>query len=129
MKIVVFGNISGLESLENIMAKQQLIQVQNFRCTHLSSVDHPAVILYTSGTTGLPKGALHSHKSLFGNIKLTFDLSDEPNIALWYATLCWVSGILCTFSSIWRGVTRVIAGPFVEDNCFEIIEKFKVNYF
>jgi acyl-CoA synthetase (AMP-forming)/AMP-acid ligase II len=34
--------------------------------------DDPAVILYTSGTTGRPKGAVHSHRNVVGLAQLNF---------------------------------------------------------
>jgi acyl-CoA synthetase (AMP-forming)/AMP-acid ligase II len=34
--------------------------------------DDPAVILYTSGTTGRPKGAVHSHRNVVGLCQLNF---------------------------------------------------------
>jgi acetyl-CoA synthetase len=33
---------------------------------HRSSADDPAYLVYTSGTTGYPKGVLHAHRSLIG---------------------------------------------------------------
>ncbi|XP_044588469.1 luciferin 4-monooxygenase-like isoform X2 [Cotesia glomerata] len=129
LKIVVFGKAEGAESFDTIIAKQKPAEVQKFRCAKLSSVNHPALILYTSGTTGLPKGALHSHKSLFGNIQSVQDIINRDCVtAMWYSTLCWVTGILCSFSSISLGMLRIIPGPFVEEEACKIIEKYKVNW-
>ncbi|KAK0168794.1 hypothetical protein PV327_002563 [Microctonus hyperodae] len=127
LKIIIFGEMNGYESFDKIIGKPGPIEVKNFQCEKLSSVDHPAIILYTSGTTGMPKGALHSHKSMFGNIHNVMD-NVKRNNALWYSTFCWVSGILCTFATIKVAGKRFIPGPFVEEDTCRIIEKYKINW-
>lgn len=49
-------------SYENLLAASDDAEPGN---SHLVGNDDPALILYTGGTTGLSKGALHSHRSLF----------------------------------------------------------------
>ncbi|MDZ4680401.1 MAG: long-chain fatty acid--CoA ligase [Saprospiraceae bacterium] len=44
----------------------ELPEDQDFPVTAVEE-DHPIFILYTSGTTGFPKGALYTHKMLFWN--------------------------------------------------------------
>ncbi len=45
--------------------------------------DDPAYLVYTSGTTGHPKGVLHAHRSLLGRLPASsywFDFADEDRI-------------------------------------------------
>ncbi|PXF62911.1 acetyl-CoA synthetase [Kangiella spongicola] len=51
----------------------------DFEC-HKTSVNDPAYLVYTSGTTGFPKGVLHAQRALLGRLPASrywFDLDDK----------------------------------------------------
>ena len=63
-----------------------------------TTADDPALLVYTSGTTGSPRGALHAHRVLLGHlpgVEMPQDLFPQPGDLFWTpADWAWVGGLL-----------------------------------
>ena len=60
--------------------------------------DDPALLVYTSGTTGNPKGALHAHRVLLGHlpgVEMHHDFLPLPGDKVWTpADWAWIGGLM-----------------------------------
>ncbi|WP_240613645.1 acyl-CoA synthetase [Pueribacillus theae] len=93
----------------------------------------PSVIQFTSGTTGLPKGAASGHKSivtLYPYMKYALDI-EEDDIFFGGADMGWSYGLMaCVFAPLSLGVSIVVyKGPFEVEKVYELLEKYKVTNF
>jgi acetyl-CoA synthetase len=64
----------------------------------VTAADDPALMVYTSGTTGPPKGALHAHRVLLGHlpgIEVPHEFLPQPGDRFWTpADWAWAGGLL-----------------------------------
>jgi len=90
-----------------------------------------AALVYTSGTTGLPKGTMLTHYNMVSNVVQAspmFELS-EFDIAMTVLPLYHIYGLnVCMNQAIWLGASQVVTPRFdVKEYC-ELLEKYKVTY-
>jgi len=91
--------------------------------------DDPCVLFYTSGTTGRPKGALHTHKSLLAEAAAVGQNFTPDDIALCVMPFFHVAGsAVYLFPAFASGATVVIHKKFEEVPILETIEREKVTY-
>lgn len=115
-----------LECMEDILKQQSIREVEAFEPRELDSLEEPAMIICSSGTTGLPKGVLLSYYSVFRYFFVD-ELVKPGEIFLYYATLFWISGILCTMRTICCQCTRILPGVFEVEKFVELVNEHKVN--
>ncbi|ALE05374.1 AMP-dependent synthetase [Arthrobacter sp. ERGS1:01] len=94
--------------------------------------DDTAVILYTSGTTGKPKGAELTHENLRSNAEVSVSLFDSQHGDVIFGGLPFfhVFGQTCALNSaVMAGATVTILPKFDPVKALEIIQRDKVTIF
>jgi acetyl-CoA synthetase len=100
------------------------------------SANDPFMVVYTSGTTGKPKGPMHTHGGfplkVAHDSALHFDIN-PGDVLCFPADIGWIAGILMMSSALLRGATLVCysGAPDFPDwsRMSRLVERYKVTHF
>ena len=99
---------------------------------HLAHADDLAVLPYTSGTTGLPKGCMHSHRTLMPNVvgAALWSYASAESVSLGVVPMFHITGMLYGLHSpIMNGSTVVLMPRWDRELAGRLISRHRITHF
>jgi fatty-acyl-CoA synthase len=98
--------------------------------TPLANADHLAVLPYTSGTTGLPKGCMHTHRTIMHNVVsgVAWGSATAETVCLAVVPMFHITGMLYGLHApIYTGATVIVMPRWDRELAGHLISKHRVN--
>jgi len=136
--MVSYMGIDQYEKSEKIQFYDELVSNQSDSCdTEIMDSEDPLFILYTSGTTGKPKGVIHTHGgfSVFAGHQASYLVDIHQNDTLfWPADVGWITGLVWNvYGLLIMGASAIIYDGALdyptEDRIWQILSKHKATIF
>ena len=136
--VISYKGIDKYQTSNKIVFYDELISSQNSICfTEKMDSEDPLFILYTSGTTGNPKGVVHVHGgfSVFAGHQAAYLIdTTEHDVLFWPADIGWITGLVWNvYGMLLMGASAVIYDGALDypdfDRVWTILSEYHATIF
>lgn len=131
-KLIMLQESNKYENVPNIFKRYSDEDAKQFGPVFVEDTSSTACIVFSSGTTGFPKGSCLNHNYLSSNVitKQFIELSDSnkhQDTVLSFTTLYWISGVVISLASYYYGFKRLTCYKFDPETIWGLVGKYNVK--
>ncbi|XP_026671065.1 luciferin 4-monooxygenase-like isoform X2 [Ceratina calcarata] len=128
-RVIFEDQVPNEESLDAILSEQTVAEIEKFRCEDIENPKHAALLIGTSGSTGVPKVAELSHLALKTMMHPVYAKIPD-RVWLCVAGMRWITYFWNLLGGLRSNATRVIAEDAQSAKYYlEIIRKYEIEYY